>query len=75
MKDETHAANIVDHRRLVWSVDLAPQQAHMHVHKIGLWNELDGFDPAERPLLFYDGLAISSAPFAPNPAMRLIPNP
>src|ERR1700730_9737761 len=39
-EDETHAADVVNHRRLVRLVHLAPQPPHMDVDEIGLGNEL-----------------------------------
>src|SRR6202035_2760919 len=39
-EDESGPADIVDHRRLVRRVDLVAQAAHVHVHEIGLRNEL-----------------------------------
>src|SRR6266851_8994153 len=37
---ESHAADAMDHLRLVRFVHLVPQAAHMDVHQIGLRNEL-----------------------------------
>src|ERR1700692_3925723 len=39
-ENESLATDIKDHRRLMRSIDLAPKPAHMHVHKVALWNEL-----------------------------------
>src|SRR4030081_40779 len=39
-ENETHAAYIVNHRRLMRLVHLAPQPPHMNVDEIGLGNEL-----------------------------------
>src|SRR5215470_15085480 len=35
-EDETGAANVVNHGRLVRLVDLVPQPAHVHIDKVGL---------------------------------------
>jgi DNA-binding transcriptional LysR family regulator len=40
VKNESLAPDVGDHRRILRSVDLAPKPAHMHVHEVGLWNEL-----------------------------------
>src|SRR5712671_3011060 len=39
-EDESHAADAMYHGRLIPVVDLVPQPAHMHVHKVRLWDEL-----------------------------------
>src|ERR1700731_939118 len=39
-KKESLATDVKDHRRLMRPVSLAPETAHMHVHEVGLWNEL-----------------------------------
>src|SRR5258705_13725988 len=38
-EDETGAADIVDHGRLVRFVDLVPQPPHMHVDQVGVRHE------------------------------------
>src|SRR4030081_729485 len=38
-ENESHAADAMDHRRLVLIVDLVAQPAHMHVDEVGLWDE------------------------------------
>jgi hypothetical protein len=40
MENESLATDVKDHRRLMRPIDLAPKPAHMHVHEVGLWNEL-----------------------------------
>src|SRR6266852_6308430 len=39
-KNESYAANIMDHRRLVRLIHLAPEASHMDVHQVRLRNEL-----------------------------------
>jgi hypothetical protein len=39
-ENESFATDVKDHRRLMRPIDLAPKPAHMHVHEVGLWNEL-----------------------------------
>jgi hypothetical protein len=39
-ENESLAVDGKDHRCLVRPIDLAPKPAHMHVHEVGLWNEL-----------------------------------
>src|SRR5882762_11790913 len=39
-ENESDAADTMDHRRLLRVVDLVTQPAHMHVHKVGLRDEL-----------------------------------
>jgi len=39
-ENESLAMDGKDHRRLMRPIDLAPKTAHMHVHEVGLWNEL-----------------------------------
>src|SRR5258708_36772958 len=39
-ENESFATDVKHHRRLMRPIDLAPKPAHMHVHEVGLWNEL-----------------------------------
>jgi hypothetical protein len=39
-ENESLATDVKDHRPLMRLIDLAPKPAHMHVHEVGLWNEL-----------------------------------
>src|SRR6267142_5989422 len=39
-KKESLATDVKYHRRLMRVIDLAPKPAHMHVHEVGLWDEL-----------------------------------